>query len=358
MYGTIVAQIDVPEGLEHAGKKKAKKDADIKAYTRNKKATTMVEKSFRRFGEDKRADRMRDCGDYLKFVTPSGEERRLYRANFCRERLCLNCNAIRAKMMTAKAFKMADDILKDAPTLVPLLLTVTLKNCIEEELESEISVYLNAFKKLVQRKTVKRVVVGWFRSLELTYNREEDTYHPHIHVLLLVNQSYFNGNYYLSHNDWAQLWKNCTGADYDPIVDIRRGKAKTKGKNPLKSVIVEVIKYVVKPADILELNYAQIDRYVPTVSKALKGRRLYAAGGILKAKAKTATEQLKTESDENKMKLREDLGALYEMFNWQRNEGGKYKYELTHSETGLERRDREIKKLELEHRNRTELKQR
>lgn len=32
---------------------------------------------------------------------------------------------------------------------------------------------------------------GYFRALEINENHEEDTYHPHFHVLLPVKESYF-----------------------------------------------------------------------------------------------------------------------------------------------------------------------
>ena len=37
------------------------------------------------------------------------------------------------------------------------------------------------------------------RKLEITYNKERDDYHPHFHVLITVNKSYFTDkDYYIS----------------------------------------------------------------------------------------------------------------------------------------------------------------
>ena len=37
--------------------------------------------------------------------------------------------------------------------------------------------------------------VGYIRKLEITYN-SKDTYHPHYHVLICVDKSYFRGKIY------------------------------------------------------------------------------------------------------------------------------------------------------------------
>ena len=46
------------------------------------------------------------------------------------------------------------------------------------------------------RKEVKSIVKGYIRKLEVTYNsdmssKSYDTYHPHFHVVIAVNKSYF-----------------------------------------------------------------------------------------------------------------------------------------------------------------------
>src|SRR5699024_1222608 len=70
-------------------------------------------------------------------------------------------------------------------------LTLTAPNVPAEELNDEIKHYNHSFKKLMERKEVKNIVKGYARKLEITYNEERDDYHPHFHVLIAVNKSYF-----------------------------------------------------------------------------------------------------------------------------------------------------------------------
>ena len=50
---------------------------------------------------------------------------------------------------------------------------------------------------------------SWFRSLEVTYNKDRDDYHPHFHALLMVPHHYFykDRGLYIPHEKWLDLWK-------------------------------------------------------------------------------------------------------------------------------------------------------
>ncbi len=72
-----------------------------------------------------------------------------------------------------------------------IFLTLTTPNVVAERLGDEIKRYNKSFDKLFKRKVVKRVVKGYVRKLEITYNEKRDDYHPHFHVLIVVNKSYF-----------------------------------------------------------------------------------------------------------------------------------------------------------------------
>lgn len=81
-------------------------------------------------------------------------------------------------------------------------------------------------------REVKAAVHGWYRGIEITHNLDRnspefDTFHPHVHVVLVVKPSYFTSKYYLSQARWTELWKRATGIDYTPIVDVRKIKGDT-----------------------------------------------------------------------------------------------------------------------------------
>ena len=73
---------------------------------------------------------------------------------------------------------------------------------------------------MFKRKKVNSIAKGYVRKLEVTYNAERDDYHPHFHVLIAVNRSYFKDTKtYISQKEWLNLWRDVTG---NP--DITRGK--------------------------------------------------------------------------------------------------------------------------------------
>ena len=141
-----------------------------------------------------------------------------------------------------------------------------------------------------------QVVKGWYRGLEITHNvdflsKSYDTYHPHLHVILCVQPSYFNSRNYMSQQAWTDLWKRCLQVDYTPVVDVRKIKNVQDSK-----AVAEVSKYPVKESDIIvyddwDLTVSAVD----ALDRALANRRLIAYGGIFRDAKKT----LKLEDEEN-----------------------------------------------------------
>ncbi|MEC1385604.1 protein rep, partial [Bacillus velezensis] len=126
-------------------------------------------------------------------------------------------------------------------------------------------------------------------------NHEEDTYHPHFHVLFPVKKSYFTGKNYIKQTDWTSLWKRAMKLDYTPIVDIRRvkGKANIDAEQIESDVreammehkaVLEISKYPVKDTDVMRGSKVTEDNLntVFYLDDALSARRLIGYGGILK----------------------------------------------------------------------------
>src|SRR5699024_6080063 len=71
--------------------------------------------------------------------------------------------------------------------------------------------------------------------LEVTYNKDRDDYHPHFHVVLAVNKSYFTDkNYYINRNRWLELWQQSTKNPLITQVDVRRVNTQKIKKKYLK----------------------------------------------------------------------------------------------------------------------------
>jgi plasmid rolling circle replication initiator protein Rep len=240
--------------------------------------------SFERLGQMKKAARIWNCGSVLTFsVNKETGEQRLHDANFCRERLCPMCSWRRSLKVFHEVSRVMSKAQADNPELVPLFLTLTLRNVPGDKLSETLDTVFSGWKRLGGNPGTRfrRIVPGWFRALEVTYNAKSDTFHPHIHAILFVHQDYFkrSSKDYTTTAEWVQMWRRALRLDYDPVCNIQR----VKGQKALS----EVSKYTVKDTDYIRKDPKLTDKLVDTLSGALKGRRLYAFGGVLKDVAKT-----------------------------------------------------------------------
>lgn len=273
----------------------------------------------------KRSDHMQRCCNYLVFGDVvnqvTGEvTRKLQAAEFCRDRLCPMCSW-RKSLVT---FSQLSDIMLriDATTdgLVPIFLTLTMRNCGSSDLADCISRELRAWSRMVtskHRRKPWRIAVGWFRALEITYNKKDGTWHPHIHAILLVEPDYFeNPDKYIDQREWEAEWQWALGVDYKPRVDVRT----IKGSQA--KAIAEVAKYTVKPGEWLDLDDGDgTDERVELLARVLKGRRLTAFGGLMKETRKALKQEdaetadlVRTGEDAT---MRGDLVTAMEKFEWQ-----------------------------------------
>lgn len=273
----------------------------------------------------KRSDHMQRCCNYLVFGDVvnqvTGEvTRKLQAAEFCRDRLCPMCSW-RKSLVT---FSQLSDIMLriDSTTdgLVPIFLTLTMRNCVSSDLADCITLLLKSWSRMMNSKQNRkpfRIAVGWFRALEITYNKKDGTWHPHIHAILLVEPDYFeNPDKYIDQREWEAEWQWALGVDYKPRVDVRT----IKGSQA--KAIAEVAKYTVKPGEWLDLDDGDgTDERVELLARVLKGRRLTAFGGLMKETRKALKQEdaetadlVRTGDDAT---MRGDLVTAMEKFEWQ-----------------------------------------
>jgi plasmid rolling circle replication initiator protein Rep len=230
-----------------------------------------------------RLQQMRDCASYLVFGNVEGRKK-LVDANFCRMRLCPMCNWRKSLKMFSQVSEITDVILEEKPNVRFIFLTLTVKNPSAEELQNTLERMNEGFKWLVQdsknfalAKCLKANLLGYLKATEITYNSENNTYHPHFHVLLEVRPSYF-GKGYVKQLEYVQMWKSALKLDYDPKVDVR------VVKNATSRTIAEMSKYPTKTADLLKLNdLRQAVEALIVLHKTMRNRRLITFGGEFKA---------------------------------------------------------------------------
>lgn len=319
-YNINEKEMEVLKDITKLGKERPWREKKLK--------TIELANSYYRLG-NKKYYRIRECGTYLEYRRYlETQELRLNRSNFCKVRLCPMCSWRRSLKIFGQTSKVMNKALEEKEYRF-LFLTLTCKNVDGEDLSSQIDELFKAFTKMTRRKIFKQPVKGWFRALEVTHNLDKtsdnyDTYHPHFHMVLMVNKSYFDDNkLYISHEKWVELWKSCMGVDYDPIVNIKAFKSGTKEET--EKSVAEVAKYTVKDDDLIikdkngQVDEELTDDAVFILDKALANRRLVAFGG----KLREIQQELKLDDMENgdlvntdNEELREDIDYVIESYNW------------------------------------------
>ncbi len=275
---------------------------------------------------NRKADRLHNCATYLNFnIIDEYNHLKLKNMNSCRVKLCPLCSWRRTLKISSHARKIFTYVEEHhSGEYCYLFLTLTVKSVYSCALQDTITHLLKSFDRLMKRRELKKLLVGWYRGLEVTHDNYEyitqglfnrkryyytsrglnvgdrnptfDTYHPHLHVVLLFPRSYLEqqrvARGYLTNEKWLQLWRECCRDDSITQVDIKQIKPKQKnydsGGNVLQSsglinAICETSKYSVKSKDyIVSWDLDLSCDIVKTLDDALHHRRLVAFGGLLK----------------------------------------------------------------------------
>lgn len=259
---------------------------------------------------------VKNCASYLEFY-PDGRLAKMYT---CQRRLCAMCNWRKSIKVFTSVSKVMDVIEGDNPDIQPVFLTLTQQNCAFDDLDAEIKRIFEGFRRLTNNRVVKEQVVGWFRALEITYSKNTDTWHPHIHVILLFNKDYFSkkNKRYINQVEWVRLWQLSMRLDYAPNVDVRAVRPGKDGSK--RKAIAEVAKYPLKDKTVFSKDLDLTDRLVDCLTRALFRKRLYAFGGLMAKVAKQLKLDKPDEGDLIKVgddeAMREDVANALIAYRW------------------------------------------
>ena len=234
-------------------------------------------------------ERVISCGDTLQFIQNQDGNLKLYQAYFCKNKLCPMCNWRRSMKYSYQTSRIVDEAIKQSPKGRFLFLTLTVKNVEGQALNSTISQLTKSFDRLFKRAKVQRNLLGYLRSVEVTHNENDKTYHPHIHVLMMVRPSYFQSKKdYITQKEWSDMWSQSLKVDYVPMIDIRTVKETGKG---LRGAVLETAKYPTKPIKMNIENKQVVD----DLYNGLYRKRQLGYGGLFK----TIKKQLTLDDVEN-----------------------------------------------------------
>ena len=234
-------------------------------------------------------ERVQTCGDVLRFIRREDGSLKLYQAYFCKNKFCPMCNWRRSMKYSYQTSRIVDGAIKQEPKGRFLFLTLTVKNTEGEALNSTISQLTKSFDRLFRRAKVKKNLLGYLRSVEVTHNEDDNSYHPHIHVLMMVRPSFFQSKKdYITQKEWSDMWSQSLKVDYVPMVDIRTVKEKGKG---MRGAILETAKYPTKPIK-LDIENKQV---VDDLYNGLYRKRQLGFGGLFKTiKKQLALDDVET----------------------------------------------------------------
>ncbi len=282
--------------------------------------------SYKRLGLDDRAAKVASCGTDLTFRAPEdlSDSAKLYRANFCKDRLCWMCSWRRTKKIFGQVSQVMDKLQADHSYRY-VFVTLTIRSCNGERLSSELTALSKAFNLFNKRSRIKKAFKGAFRTYEITYHPEHPSslqFHPHIHIIYAVNKTYFRSSSYIDHDELQAIWRECAGLNYDPLVDIRvvRPTESENGDIDLGGAVAEVATYSVKPSQLFENTDDDIDHAVWVLSSALAGRRMCSFTGVFK---KVAAELELDDINDGDLvntdneKLRTDVRHILIHYKWQ-----------------------------------------
>lgn len=188
-----------------------------------------------------------NCGSDA-YILRSLDNPDLYRlaGSACHDRFCLPCAQERSQAISLNVIELTV-----SKTL--RFLTLTLK-ATRAPLSEQLDRLYDSLKALRRRKLWKQKVTGGVGFLEITWSDQNNTWHPHFHILL-------EGSY-LPYQQIRKLWYEITGDSY--VIDIRLIRDQ-------RIAARYVSKYAAKPFNDTYINRpAQLDEAI----LAFKGRKL------------------------------------------------------------------------------------
>ena len=301
-------------------------DELIDEFLNRKKESLLLSDSFGRLGMNDKAHRVHECGSWLQYkahLDKLNDPRcqRLTGANFCGLIMCPCCAWRRSRKLKNQLVA----IMEHLSEYRFLFLTLTCKNVYTHELNATVdNLISSAWHRLTNYRGFQKAVNGYFRTIEIThdvdnvisksmykskrkyYNRHGlkvgdknpayDTYHPHAHILLAVEPSYFDkdNDSYINQREWRRMWSRALGVLYDPYVDVRAVYDKQGGKKHNRreltpvSAILEAGKYIAKSNDYIirgadkKVDEARTDEAVKAIYSCLAGRKTISFGGVFR----------------------------------------------------------------------------
>jgi plasmid rolling circle replication initiator protein Rep len=243
-------------------------------------------------------------------------ETNLSAARVCNTRLCPFCEWRRSRVWRKRLYGGLSGFYEDHPKRIGLFLTLTVRNCLLEDLGQTLDDMNAGWNRFIKRSFFPTEF--WFRRTEITVGTSTGTgplfAHPHFHALLLVRPDYFSRNY-VKQLEWQKQWMDSARLDYAPVVGVQRAKTKSQSgcstSEAARSAVVEAAKYSTKATALMELGDA-----IGEFHRQLRNRRLYAVSRPLSKYIKAGEIAAAEMMDDDSKPLPQGAEAIDVLAQW------------------------------------------
>jgi len=222
------------------------------------------------------------------------QDNHTFKGSLCRKRFCTECNRIKTAELT-NGYKQ------------PMLelgklyfITLTTPNVKGSELKKEIQKMIKAFQLIKNniRKTYE-IKINGIRKIEITYNQESNTYHPHFH---LIQDNLKASN--LIQSLWIKQFPKAS----IKAQDIREINSTDE------SAFIELFKYATKETNSKGAIYS--GEVLHTIYSSIQGIRIYQTYGSIK-KVKQPKEAKLTDIELDFIEPKQDIWIFeHEQKDW------------------------------------------
>jgi plasmid rolling circle replication initiator protein Rep len=222
------------------------------------------------------------------------QDNHTFKGSLCRKRFCTECNRIKTAELT-NGYKQ------------PMLelgklyfITLTTPNVKGSELKKEIQKMIKAFQLIKNniRKTYE-IKINGIRKIEITYNQESNTYHPHFH---LIQDNLEASN--LIQSLWIKQFPKAS----IKAQDIREINSTDE------SAFIELFKYATKETNSKGAIYS--GEVLHTIYSSIQGIRIYQTYGSIK-KVKQPKEAKLTDIELDFIEPKQDIWIFeHEQKDW------------------------------------------
>lgn len=282
-------------------------------WKEKKMKSLLISQKLQAIGETRRAERMKNCGDVLEYsLCKECGEYHIKKANLCRDRFCPACSWRLSLQRYSEMKRLLMNIENAYPEITDWsLITLTVKNCYIDDLNEIMQKMSRAWNLAISQRSVRPVLFGWARSVEVTFNEDTRELHPHYHILI--------GWWENRSEDLIRRWMNAC-SKYGLIANIKaqnaqkityykaeNGNIKTDTDLPenFTKAVLETFKYSVKGSDLEKMKVSEFREIVNQYSN----KRLVAYGGKIKEYAKLLKIETDKVQDEEYIKICKNCGA-------------------------------------------------